>query len=146
MHPTTTGMSPDAIYTLFIDAAARFTPITGNPTYDDLTTIREVLTPLLLSISYGEVGTHNLVGIIDHPATYLATWLTPFPIPAQPTSYETAIANDATPVMRTSMEAIHAILLQDFASHEAAEWGTVKFLHDTIDKLWYKNLKIPPTA
>jgi hypothetical protein len=75
-------MSPDAIYTLFTDAAARFTPITGNPTDDDLTAIREVLTPLLLSIPYDEAGTHNLVGIIEHPATYLATWLALFPVPA----------------------------------------------------------------
>ena len=138
-------MSPNAIYTLFTDAAARFTPITGNPTEDDLTDICKILTPLLLSIPYDEAGTHNLVGIIEHPAIYLATWLTPFPVPARPTSYDTTIANDATPVVRTLMEAVHAVLLHDYASHKAAKCGTVKFLRNTIDELWYKDLKKPRT-
>jgi hypothetical protein len=57
-------MSPNAIYTLFTDTAARFTPITGNPTDDDLTDIHEILTPLLLSIPYDEAGTHNYLA---HP-------------------------------------------------------------------------------
>ena len=129
-------MSPNAIYTLFTDAAAQFTPITGNPTDDDLTAIREILTPLLLSIPYDEAGTHNLVGIIKYPAIYLATWLTPFPVPARPTSYDTTIANDATPIVCAHMEAVHAILLRNFGSHEATECSMVKFLCDTIDELW----------
>ncbi len=82
MHTSTTGMSPNAIYVLFTDAATRFTPITSNPTDEDLTTIPKILTPLLLTIPYDEAGTHNLVGIIKHPMIYLATWLAPFPIPA----------------------------------------------------------------
>jgi hypothetical protein len=43
------------------------------------------------------------------------------------------------------MEAVHAVLLRDYASHEAAERGTVKFLRNTIDELWYKDLKNPRT-
>ena len=38
-----------------------------------LTTIWEILIPLLLSIPYDEAGIHNLVGVIKHPATHLAT-------------------------------------------------------------------------
>ena len=95
---TTTGMTPDAIYTLFTNAAAGFTPITGNLRDDDLTAIRKVLTALLFTIPYNEAGTHNLVGIIEHPATYLATWLATFLVPACPTSYDATIANDAIPI------------------------------------------------
>ncbi len=43
-------MSPEEIAALFADAAAKFAPILGNPKDDDLTALREVLTPLLLSI------------------------------------------------------------------------------------------------
>ena len=43
------------------------------------------------------------------------------------------------------MEAVHAVLLHDFVSHEVAKRGTVEFLCDTIDELWYKDLKKPRT-
>ena len=43
--------------------------------------------------------------------------------------------------MCARMEAVHSVLLCDFALHKTAERGTVMFLCDTIDKLWYKDLK-----
>ena len=39
------------------------------------------------------------------------------------------------------MEAVHAVLLRDCALHKAAKCGMVKVLWDTIDELWYKDLK-----
>ncbi len=55
-------MTPEEITTLFATAAAAFQPISGQPTNDDLTAIRNVLYPLLLDIPYDEAGTHNLTG------------------------------------------------------------------------------------
>ena len=141
-------MSPEEITALFADASAKFAPILGNPKDDDLTALREVLTPLLLSIPYDEDGAaplHNLIGIIEPPATYLATWHAAFPVPARPARYDAAIANDATPVVRARMEAAHNTRLADYASFEAAERAVVKFIRDAIDEIWYKDLKNPRT-
>ena len=93
-------MSPEEITALFVEAATRFTPITGNPSDDDLTDMREVLTPLLLAIPYDEDGDHNLIGLIEPMTAYTATWHTAFPLPARPPSYDPAIAADAMPVVR----------------------------------------------
>ena len=53
----------------------------GQPSNDDLTALRKVLHPLLLGIPYDEDGTHNLIGLLEPPAAYAATWGTLFPIP-----------------------------------------------------------------
>jgi hypothetical protein len=59
------------------------------------------------------------VSIIKHTATYLNIWLIPFPVPAWPTSYDTAIANKTTPAVRACMEAVHAVLLRDFTFYNS---------------------------
>ena len=137
-------MTPEEITALFTAASTNFTPIAGNPSDDDLTDMREILMPLLLSIPYDETGPdprHNLIGLIKSTATYTKDWGEAFPIPDRPASYDPAIAADATPVVRACMEAAHTLCLQDYASHEAAERGAAKFIHDAVDKLWYKDLK-----
>ena len=58
-------MTPEEITTLFATAATTFQPITGQPTDDDLTALRDVLYPLLLDIPYDMDGTHNLIGLIE---------------------------------------------------------------------------------
>jgi len=137
-------MTPEEITALFAAASANFTPIAGNPSDDDLTDMREILMPLLLSIPYDETGPdprHNLIGLIESTATYTNDWGEAFPIPDRPASYDPAIAADATPVIRARMEAAHTLRLQDYASHEAAERGAAKFIRDAVDELWYKDLK-----
>ena len=125
---------------------AIFAPILGNPKDDNLTALCEVLTPLLLSIPYDEDGMaplHNLISIIELPATYLTTsWHAAFPGPARPARYDAAIANDATPIVRACMEATHNTRLVDYASFEATELTFVKFICDVIDEIWHKDLKI----
>lgn len=59
---------------LFASAAATFPAIAGQPTDDDLTVLQDVLYPLLLDIPYDEGGLHNLIGLIEPPASYTATW------------------------------------------------------------------------
>jgi hypothetical protein len=97
-----------------------FQLIAGQPSNDDLTALRNILYPLLLDIPYDEDGMHNLIGLIESPTLYTATWGAQFPPPPCPPAYP--INNDAaTVVVRACQEAEHAILVRDFASYEAAE-------------------------
>ena len=105
-------MMPEEITALFTTAASTFTPISGQPTDDDLTALREILYPLLLSIPYDEDGDHNLIGLIENPDTYAETWGAPFPIPARPPAYP-MVADDASAVVWAHQEAKHASLVRD---------------------------------
>jgi hypothetical protein len=132
-------MTPEEITMLFAMASASFQPIVCQPTDDNLTAIRDLLYPLLLDIPYDEAGTHNLIGLIEPTTTYTMTWGDPFPIPPQPPTYP-AVPDDATAVVRTRREAKHAILVRDFATYEAAERATAKFLCNAVDEIWYRDL------
>eukprot|EP00804_Cyclotella_cryptica_P026105 CCRYP_013958-RA/>CCRYP_013958-RA protein AED:0.44 eAED:0.44 QI:0/-1/0/1/-1/1/1/0/376 len=133
-------MTLEEITTVFATAATKFQPISGQPSDDDLTPLRDVLYPLLLDILYNQDGLHNLIGLIKPTTLYTATWGAPFPplprLPAYP-----IIDNAATAVVRVPREAEHAILVRDFASYEAAEGATVKFILGAIDKIWYRDLR-----
>ena len=135
-------MTPEEITTLFATAALSFDLISGQPTDDDLTAMRDVLYPLLLGIPYDDQpgGAHNLVGIMQPTIAYTNTWGAAFPIPIHPPTYP-AIANNATAVARTRAEAEHAILVKDFASFDAAERAVAKFIRDKVDEIWYWDLR-----
>jgi hypothetical protein len=142
-------MTPEEITSVFATAAAAFQPIVGQPSKDDLTALRDVLYPLLLDIPYTEYAmddpaltAHNLVGLSEPVATYMARWGEAFPIPARPPAYP-AIPDDATAVVRARREAEHALKVADFASYEAAERAVAKFIRDAVDELWYRNLRHP---
>ncbi len=77
-------MKPDAITALFAYASAHFIPFAGNPTDDDLTAIREVLTPLLLGIPYNADRRHNLIGLIAQRNKYKAKYTIFFAWPKRP--------------------------------------------------------------
>ena len=77
-------MTPEEIALVFADATAKAMPIDGNPSDDDLTAMREVLIPILLSIPYDADGTHNLVGLIQPTATYTRIGAQPSPVPLGP--------------------------------------------------------------
>ena len=93
-------MTPEEITHIFATAATTFQPITGQPTDNDLTALRDVLYPLLLDIPYNDQpgGMHNLIGLIKPTTTYVARWHAAFPIPPKPATYP-AIPDDATPVV-----------------------------------------------
>jgi hypothetical protein len=140
-------MTPEEITAAFATAAATFQPIVGQPTDDDLTALREILYPLLLDIPYDNlpgaaVGQyqHNLVGLIEPNATYAVTWHAAFPIPARLPAYP-AVPNNANANVRNRMEAIHKIKLRDYASYDAAERATAKFIRDAVDEIWYRDLR-----
>ena len=64
-------MMPEDIVVKLADALEQFDSIDGQPSYMDLTRIREVVAPLLLQIPYDKTGgTHNLIGLIWLVAAY----------------------------------------------------------------------------
>ena len=49
--------------------------------------------------------------------------------------------DNATLAVRNRMEATHTLLLQDYYSYVAAEKCAAKFIHDSVDKTYYKDLE-----
>ncbi len=43
--------------------------------------------------------------------------------------------------VRVQAEAAHKARLDNYASYKAAECGAAKFLRDTVDEVWFKDLK-----
>jgi hypothetical protein len=127
-------MKPDAITALFAGAAATVMPIVDNPTNDDLTAIREILTPLLLGVPYDTAGPHNHIGLNRPKAGYHSEYSVSFKHPTRPELYDGNIANDATPVVRACMEATHTNKRLDYDCYNVAQPSTIKFLRNLIDE------------
>ena len=136
-------MTPDAITLLFKEARDNFPPIEGKPTDDDLLSIRETLLLILMEIPFDLLGgVHSLVGILTEPARYAADHGgASFVIPTRLPLYDSTIADDATTVVRVRAEAAHKARLDDFASYEAAKRGAAKFLRDSVEEVWFNDLK-----
>ena len=136
-------MTPDAITLLFKEARDTFPPIEGTPTDDDLLSIRETLLPILMEIPYNQLGgVHSLTAILADPTKYAANHGgASFRRPGRLPLYKVSIADDATTVLRVRAEAAHKARLDDYASYEAAERGASKFLRDTVDEVWFNDLK-----
>jgi len=138
--------SPKEIAAIFAMATTNFDAIIGQPTDDDIFRIREVLMPLLHDISYdmakvAGTTTHNLVGLIQEATSYATTWGTAFPRPIRIDAYDITIKDDATPVVRSRMEAAHTAKLLDYNTYVAAEKATALFIRTIVDELWYKDLR-----
>lgn len=74
--------------------------------------------------------------------TSFTTWHAPFLVPSHQARYNMAIANDAAPVIQAHMEANkHNICLADYASNKAATHSVIKFIQNTVNEIWYKDLK-----
>jgi hypothetical protein len=136
-------MTPNAITLLFKEACDTFPPIKGKPTDDDLLSIRETLLPILMEIPYDQLGgIHSLTTILVDPARYAtdhggSTFRRPIRLPL----YDASIADDATTVVRVHSEAAYKARLNDYASYEAAERGAAKFLRESVDEVWFNDLK-----
>ena len=87
-------MTSEEITMLFATAVATF----RRSCISTLTTILDILYPLLLDIPYDKDGQHNLIGIIEPTPLYTATWGAKFPIPARPPAYP-AIPDDASAIV-----------------------------------------------
>jgi hypothetical protein len=136
-------MTPDAITLLFKEARDTFPPIEGKPTNDNLQSMHEKLLPILMEISYDQLGgTHSLVGILTDATRYAAnhggaTFVHPLHLPL----YDTTIADNTTTVVCVHAESAHQAKLDDYASFKAAECGAAKFLRKVVDEVWYNGLK-----
>ena len=94
-------MTPEEIVAKFATALDHFEPITGQPSYTDLTILREAVAPLLLQIPYDETGgKHNLIGLIWSKLVYVARYAEAFPEPKRVGAYDIDINNEATVVVR----------------------------------------------
>jgi hypothetical protein len=135
-------MMPDAITLLFKEAHDTFPPFEGKPTDNNLLSIREALLPILMEISYDQLrGVHSIMALLTDPAKYAADHGATFVHPVHLPLYDGSIANNATTVVRIHMESAHKARLDDFASYKAAECRAAKFLCETVDEVWYNNLK-----
>ncbi len=55
--------------------------------------------------------------------------------------YDSSITNNATTVVRIRAESAYKSRLDNYARYEAEERGAAKFLCETVDEVWYNNLK-----
>ena len=75
-------MKSDEIQSLFAAQLKTYAPIEGQPSNPDLSSLREMITNLLLPIAYdGENGVHNLVGLIMNEDAYKERHGANFPTP-----------------------------------------------------------------
>ena len=75
-------MKSDKIQLLFATALKTYTPVEGQTSDPDLSTLRETLTAIIPPIAYdGEKGIHNLVGLIMDEDAYRARHGANFPTP-----------------------------------------------------------------
>ena len=73
-------MKPKDVPILFAELASTFEPISGQPSDSDIVKITEVLSEALYQIPYDdEKGVHNLVGLFQDKASYLADYKAAFP-------------------------------------------------------------------
>ena len=87
-------------------------------------------------------GVHSLVGLLTETTRYAADHGgNAFVIPIRLPLYDGSIADDATTVICVRSEAAHKACLDDYASYEAAERGAAKFLRDSVEEVWYNDLK-----
>ena len=82
------------------------------------------------------------MGILTDPTRYSADrGRKPFVIPTRLPLYDSTIADDATTVVRVCAEAAHKSRLDEFASFDMAERGAAKFLWESVEEVWFNNLK-----
>ena len=73
-------MTPEEIVAKFSHSLNNLVPIDGQPSDTDLTRLQEAVAPLLLQILYDKTGAvHNLVGLIQPEAVYVARYGKAFP-------------------------------------------------------------------
>jgi hypothetical protein len=136
-------MTPDAITLLFTEARDTFPPLKGKPMDNDLMLIRETLLPILMEIPYNQLGgVHSLMAILVDTARYATNHRgNAFKCPDRLPLYDSSIANNATTVVRVRAESAHKSHLDNYARYKVAKRGAAKFLCETVDVVWYNDLK-----
>jgi hypothetical protein len=95
-----------------------------------------------MEIPYNQLGgIHSLTGLLTDPARYATNHGATFVCPIRLPLYNSTIANNATMVIHVHAESAHKARLDNFASYKAAERRAAKFLRNTVNKVWYNDLK-----
>ncbi len=105
--------------------------------------IREILLPIMMEIPYDQLGgTHSLTAILVDAARYATDHGgNAFKRPDRLPLYDSSIADDATTVVRVCAESAHKFRLDNYTMYKAAEHGAAKFLRETVNEVWYNDLK-----
>ena len=138
-------MTTNEITMFFTAMTDNFALVSRQPSNKDINLIVLAVMPLLHDIDYNMYSPHNLVDLIKPTTTYSVIWGAPLICLACPMPYNLTIANNAMPAMPNWMEAAHNLLLLDYATFTATKKGTSKFICDSVDKTYYKDLESPTT-
>ena len=137
-------MKLNEIQSLFATKLETYAPVKGQPLDSDLSTLRETLTALLLTIAYyGEKGVHNFVGLIMDKDAYKSRHSNNFPTPSRPAIYDVDIPIDASNAMRVCCEAAPTAKKEDYSLLAAAERESSKFILAVVEDTWVRELCDP---
>ena len=64
-----------------------------------------------------------------------------FKHPGHLSLYDSSISDNTTTVIHVHTESAHKVCLKNYASFTAAKHGATKFLRETINEVWFNNLK-----
>ena len=135
-------MMPEEIVAKFAHSLNQFEPIVGKLSNSDLTRLREAVAPLLLQILYDKTGAvHNLIGLIQPEAAYVARYGAAFPEPARVGAYDPSIDDNATAVFRARTKAVHKAKRTDRATYETARRETTQFVIAVVADTWVQELR-----
>ena len=135
-------MTPKEIVTKFAHSLDNFKPTFGQPYDSDLTRLREAVAPLLLQILYDETGVvHNLIGLIQPEAAYVARYSAALTEPTRVRRYDKSIDNEETSVVRARTEAAHKAKRADRATYETARRETPHFVLSVVADTWVRELR-----
>ena len=137
--------TPEEAKTLFSDLAGTHPTIVGQPTDDDVKSLREAFTNLLQSIDVPG-GTCSLSGLIDTDAVYSLNHGTVFDAMIIPlVAYDPAIAADATDAVRARAERNWTAKKELQRLIRAVERNGRLFLLSIVEETWLLPLKSATT-
>ena len=137
-------MKSDEIQSLFATSIKTYTPVKGQPSDPDLSTLRETLTALFIPMAYdGKKVIHNLVGIIMNEDAYKAHYGANFPTLSRPAIYDVNIPIDASNAVRVRSKAAHTAKKEDYRIFAAAERESSNFILAVVKDTWVRELRDP---
>ena len=135
-------MTTEEIVEKFSNSLNKFDPIDWKLYDSDLTRLQEAVAPILLQIPYDETGAvHNLIGLIQPEAAYVARYGKAFSDPTRVRAYDKTIDDDATAVVCARSEAAHKAKRADRATYETAQRETTRFVLAVVADTWVRELR-----
>jgi hypothetical protein len=138
------GMSsPSDVTKLLQDALDTQPTIVGQPSNDDLLSLKEKLLDVLQTITYDRAdGIHHVVGVIQSDTAYMADHNgDAFLIPQRLGLWDNKINKDATVVELKKAEAMHKARAEDCGLWKAAKDGCKKLIRAAVEEVYINELK-----